>query len=161
MPDAPDMWMPRERWDALVRGEDCPLCAECRSAEEENAEGFTVARLRLSQVRLQRNQYVAGYAVLICARHVVEPHELAPDERDAFFDDLARAGRALARVFAPIKLNYQMLGNLVPHLHAHVVPRYYGDPAPGRPIDPGARAVALAPAEYAERVRRLREALAL
>jgi len=29
-----------------------------------------------------------------------------------------------------------MLGNLLPHLHTHIVPRYYGDPAPGRPLDP-------------------------
>jgi diadenosine tetraphosphate (Ap4A) HIT family hydrolase len=31
-------------------------------------------------------------------------------------------------------MNYQLLGNLVPHLHVHVVPRYLDDPAPGKPM---------------------------
>ena len=35
---------------------------------------------------------------------------------------------------SPVKMNYMTLGNTVPHLHTHVVPRYQGDPAPGGPI---------------------------
>jgi diadenosine tetraphosphate (Ap4A) HIT family hydrolase len=31
-------------------------------------------------------------------------------------------------------MNYQLLGNLVPHLHVHLVPRYLDDPAPGKPL---------------------------
>jgi diadenosine tetraphosphate (Ap4A) HIT family hydrolase len=46
-----------------------------------------------------------------------------------------RAGAAIASVFQPIKMNSQLLGNAIPHLHWHIVPRYYGDPAPGRPLD--------------------------
>ncbi|HEY3140085.1 MAG TPA: hypothetical protein VGJ86_03100, partial [Acidimicrobiales bacterium] len=30
--------------------------------------------------------------------------------------------------------NYQALGNFLPHLHTHVVPRYPDDPSPGRPL---------------------------
>ena len=37
--------------------------------------------------------------------------------------------------FDPVKLNYLTLGNIVPHLHTHVVPRYRDDPAPGGPIE--------------------------
>jgi diadenosine tetraphosphate (Ap4A) HIT family hydrolase len=37
--------------------------------------------------------------------------------------------------FDPVKLNYLTLGNTVPHLHTHVVPRYRDDPAPGGPIE--------------------------
>jgi diadenosine tetraphosphate (Ap4A) HIT family hydrolase len=40
----------------------------------------------------------------------------------------------IERVFAPCHMNYQLLGNLVPHLHVHPVPRYLDDPAPGRPL---------------------------
>jgi diadenosine tetraphosphate (Ap4A) HIT family hydrolase len=42
--------------------------------------------------------------------------------------------RALEAVFRPVKLNLMTLGNGVPHLHTHVVPRYPGDPAPGGPL---------------------------
>jgi diadenosine tetraphosphate (Ap4A) HIT family hydrolase len=40
----------------------------------------------------------------------------------------------IERVFAPCHMNYQLLGNLVPHLHVHLVPRYLDDPAPGKPL---------------------------
>jgi len=33
-----------------------------------------------------------------------------------------------------LTMNYQTLGNAVPHLHTHLVPRFAQDPAPGRPL---------------------------
>ena len=159
MSDAPTTWMPRERWDALVRGEDCPLCATARSTDAPDEYGYTIADLRLSRLRLASNQFVPGYCVLICTRHVIELYHLASEERTLFFDDLARAAAAIARVLTPIKMNVQILGNAVPHLHAHLIPRYYGDPAPGRPLDPGLRTVMLTSAEYQERVQRIQAAL--
>ena len=157
MADGSNGWMPREQWDALVRGEGCLACAEVRTGATE--EGFVVARLQLSQLRLMRNQYVPGYSVLICTRHAPEPYHLSADEQALFFQDLARAAQALDHVYAPIKMNINLLGNLVPHLHAHLVPRYYGDPAPGRPIDPGVQFVTLTPDGYQERIRRIQAAL--
>jgi hypothetical protein len=41
---------------------------------------------------------------------------------------------ALERHYRPVKLNLQMLGNAVPHLHTHLLPRFAADPAPGRPL---------------------------
>jgi diadenosine tetraphosphate (Ap4A) HIT family hydrolase len=159
MSDAPTTWMPRQRWDALVRGEECPLCATVRSTAAADAYGYTIADLQLSRLRLASNQFVPGYCVLICARHVIEPYHLTSEERTLFFDDLARAAEAIARVVTPIKMNVQILGNAVPHLHAHLVPRYYGDPAPSRPLDPGLQTVILTSAEYQERVQRIQAAL--
>ena len=65
-----------------------------------------------------------------------------------------RAGRALEQVFASVKLNFELLGNAVPHLHCHIKPRYYGDPAGGIPIWPDAYPHHLAPEEYEEREQR-------
>ncbi len=149
-------WMQRQRWDALVRGEDCPACVEIRSGVAE--EGFLVARLQLSHLRLMRNQFVSGYSVLLCTRHVPEVYHLSADEQALFFQDLVRATQALDRVFAPVKMNINLLGNLVPHLHAHLLPRYRNDLAPGRPIDPGQQIITLAPQEYEERVRKIQAA---
>jgi diadenosine tetraphosphate (Ap4A) HIT family hydrolase len=36
--------------------------------------------------------------------------------------------RALASLYEPEKMNYEIHGNLVPHLHLHLYPRYEGDP---------------------------------
>lgn len=151
--------MPRERWDELVRGEGCPVCGEVAPSDLSNSEGFFIADLSFSRLRLARNQFVAGYCVLICRRHVGEPYDLTEEERGMFFDDMAAAGRALDRVFNPLKMNFNILGNAVPHLHAHILPRYYGDPAPHRPIDPSADQVFLSEHEYAERVELIRAAL--
>lgn len=57
-------------------------------------------------------------------------------------------------------MNFQMLGMAVPHLHCHIVPRYYGDAAPNRPLDPNLGARRLAADEASERVAALRAALA-
>ncbi len=159
MPTTPTAWMPQARWDALVRGEECPLCAEIRSTDTANDYGYTVADLQLSRLRLASNQFVPGYCVLICAKHVVEPYHLTAEERALFFDDLTQATEAIDRVFGAIKMNIQILGNAVPHLHAHILPRYYGDPAPSRPIDPGLQTVTLTRDEYEERVQRIKAAL--
>jgi len=150
-------WRATEQWNALVRGNGCPACAEVRSGTTD--EGYVVARLQLSQLCLMHNQFVPGYSVLVCTRHAPEPYDLSADEQALFFQDLVRAAQALDRVFAPIKMNINLLGNLVPHLHAHLLPRYYGDSAPGRPIDPGQQVITLVPHDYQERIRQIQAAL--
>jgi diadenosine tetraphosphate (Ap4A) HIT family hydrolase len=54
--------------------------------------------------------------------------ELRDDEAIRYWQELLTVGRALEEVLQPIKLNYNLLGNSVPHLHAHIVPRYQDDP---------------------------------
>jgi diadenosine tetraphosphate (Ap4A) HIT family hydrolase len=49
-------------------------------------------------------------------------------------EEVLAVGRAVRDQFHPVKVNYLTLGNTVPHLHTHVVPRYRDDPAPGGPI---------------------------
>lgn len=155
-----EKWMPRERWDALVRGEGCPLCAEVTANAPVTDEGYTVADLALSRLRLSVHQSLPGYCVLICTKHVREPYELSPEDQRLFFADLMRVGKALEQTFHAVKMNFELLGNAVPHLHCHIKPRYYGDPAPGRPIWPDQQPLFLTSQEYQERVAVIREALA-
>ena len=154
-----DQWMPREQWDALVRGEGCPLCAAVAAEQAADEYGYTVADLSLSRLRLAANQFVPGYCVLICARHVREPYDLDAAERARYFEDMMRAAQALDQVFNPVKMNFQLLGNAVPHLHCHLLPRYYGDPAPGRPLDPNLGTRLLTRQEAEARVASIRAAL--
>lgn len=155
---APRAWMPLDAWQRLVDGVDCPLCATAASTADD-ALGFYVGRLPLSAVRLSRNQAARGYTVVVCRRHVVEPFELPPEERRQFFEDVLAVGQALQRLYQPLKLNYQILGNAVPHLHCHVLPRYHGDPAPHAPLPLDALPIEMTLQEYEVAVRRLREEL--
>ncbi len=151
--------MPRAKWDALVRGEGCPLCRDLASAVPANEYRYTVAELAVSQLWLATNQSVPGYCVLVCSSHVREPYELGRDERMAFFEDMVRSGQALETAFRALKMNFEILGNAVPHLHCHLKPRYYGDPAPGRPIEVDQRVVRLSPEDYQRRAAAIRAAL--
>jgi hypothetical protein len=42
--------------------------------------------------------------------------------------------RVVNELFQPVKLNYEIHGNTIPHLHLHLFPRYVGDPFEGGPI---------------------------
>jgi diadenosine tetraphosphate (Ap4A) HIT family hydrolase len=126
---------------ALRRGEGCPMCAEGRPDETEF--GIRIHAGEVSDAYLQRAAVQRGYTLVIWrGRHVAEPTELSEDEAAAYWHDLLAVGRALERVLEPVKLNYETLGNSLPHLHTHVMPRYADDPRPGWPFpypehDPG------------------------
>ena len=160
MAERKKMWMPMDTWDALVRGDSCALCEIIQSKAESDEYGFVVRDLAMSRLRLSRNQFVRGYCVLVSRIHTKEWFYLADKERLAFFDDLTWAARAVEKVFSPIKMNFTVLGNQVPHLHVHLIPRYHGDPAPESPIDPAAEHKELSRNDYAEMLQELRAALA-
>lgn len=154
--------MPREHWDALVRGEDCPLCGAITQTATLDEYGLTIADLESGRLRLAANQFSPGYCILISGRHVREPYDLTAEENAAFFADLMRIGRALERAFTPTKMNFQILGNAVPHLHCHIIPRYHGGPAPSRTLDLDRpeHTRLLTPQEYEARGKSIAEALA-
>ena len=88
-----------------------------------------------TEVYLDRSSLVAGYCVVVWRlSHVAEPTQLEPDAAGAYWNEVLAAGRAVIAAFEPVKVNYFMLGNTVPHLHTHVVPRYAGDAAAGGPL---------------------------
>ena len=80
-----------------------------------------------------------GYACVVAKTHAVEPYDLEVSERKVFWEDCLLVARALADLFKPTKMNYEIHGNTVPHLHMHLYPRYQGDPYQGGPIDNRAR----------------------
>ncbi|HKY50298.1 MAG TPA: HIT family protein [Candidatus Limnocylindria bacterium] len=120
-------------WTERVRGKDCPMCADGRA---DVAHGSArVFAGRVSDAYLVRNDVgQRGYTVVIWrGRHVADPTELDADEASAYFAEVLRVGRAVERHYRPIKMNFEMLGNSLPHLHTHVVPRYLDDGEPGHP----------------------------
>jgi diadenosine tetraphosphate (Ap4A) HIT family hydrolase len=118
---------------ARRRGVQCPFCEQGRP--DETLHGVRFFAGSVVDAYLQRAAIQRGYSVVVWrGRHVVEPTELAPDEAALFWMELLRVGRALIDCLEPVKLNYNVLGNSVPHLHAHVIPRYAVDPRPEWPF---------------------------
>jgi len=148
--DQAEQWMPRDKWDALVRGKECPLCLP---------PTYLIAELRVCRLVLARNQAIKGYCMAIYADHVREPYELEFEQRTAFWEDMLQAGAALEKLFGADKMNFEILGNGVPHLHCHIKPRYYGDRWPSRPVPFDEQPLLLSPAEYQARTKLIRDAL--
>ena len=94
-----------------------------------------VATLTISSLYLARNQTYRGHCQLIFdPRHAARPDQLTSEEWSAFCSDLYKAQVAIVRTVHPDHINIELLGNVVPHLHWHIVPRYRNDARWGQPI---------------------------
>lgn len=122
-------WRNAATWAALVDGSTCPICQGAPSWSP-------VATLEACLVMAEPRGPMRGYCWLPLKRHAVELHELTAAEAAAYMRDLQRVGRAVQAITGAVKLNWELHGNTVPHLHAHLFPRYVGDRFEGRPIDP-------------------------
>ncbi len=131
---------PKEFYE-LKRGHGCPMCEQGRPDETEYGARFLAGDV--SDAYLQKANIQRGYSIVIWrGRHVAEPTELSLDEASRYWLEVLEAGQRIERNLQPVKLNYDLLGNALPHLHTHVVPRYADDPKPGWPFpfpedDPG------------------------
>lgn len=85
---------------------------------------------------MQEAAPVSGYACLVSQLHAVELHDLPEATASAFMRDAQRVSRALKAVTGAVKLNYEIHGNSLPHLHMHFFPRHRGDRFEGQPINP-------------------------
>lgn len=117
----------------MRRGDGCPMCAEGRPDETPGGIRFFEGRVTDAYLRTTAIQRAVS-VVIWRRRHVAEPTELDVDDATAYWAELLIAARAIEEVFEPVKLNYDTLGNSVPHLHTHVVPRFADDPKPGWPF---------------------------
>ncbi|WP_296754751.1 HIT family protein [Thiobacillus sp.] len=69
-----------------------------------------------------------GFLRVILNAHVKEMSDLPPAEQQRLLQAVLTTESALREVMAPDKVNLASLGNVVPHLHWHVIPRYADDP---------------------------------
>jgi len=145
----------------------CPFCRKL-AAPEALADGELVWSFPHSVALLGYWQYYKGYCVLVSRRHATELSQLADDERRAFLDEMCLLARAIETVFRPHKLNYELLGNQVPHLHWHLFPRSSADPDRLKPVwlaldeaehDPGRKRLLQGEADRSEVVSALRRQL--
>lgn len=89
-----------------------------------------VARMPSGWAVLGDPQITRGYCLLLPDPVVPDLNALTGDARRQFLDDMARLGDAVLAVTGAERINYEILGNVEPALHAHVIPRHASeDPA--------------------------------
>ena len=111
----------------------CALCAE-NAAADRGEDPWAVARLSTGLVRLNPTQWFRGATFFVATSCVAELHELARPIRAAHLMEMSDVAQAMFQAFSPRKLNYEALGNTVPHLHWWLTPRYDDDSRPRAPI---------------------------
>lgn len=113
------------KWDDLVNGRNCPLCLPRPNISET---AYFVRKFGASSLYLSREQTYRGAVMLVYdLKHVARVDQLSASEWSDFAAEIQMAQAAIFRTFNPDHVNVECLGNMVPHLHFHVIPRYMTD----------------------------------
>ena len=109
---------------AALREPGCELCALAVPTVWEG-EKFSV-------IVVDDASY-PGFCRVIWRDHVREMSDLSADDRLLLNEAVFQVEQAVRETMQPLKVNVASLGNVVPHLHWHIIPRYADDahfPAP-------------------------------
>ncbi len=104
----------------------CELC--------DSAGGQPLWQNELCRVVLVEDRDYPGFCRVILNRHVCEMTDLDAATRHTLMRVVFAVEQALRELMQPEKINLASLGNLVAHLHWHVIPRYRDDRHFPRPI---------------------------
>jgi diadenosine tetraphosphate (Ap4A) HIT family hydrolase len=116
----------------MEKQSECPFCRKLADAGGWPQTDI-VWQFPHSVAVLGSWQFYTGYCLLVSRRHAAELSQLGPN-RLALLNEMAILAEAIEQCFRPHKLNYELLGNQVPHLHWHLFPRSAGDPDRPRPV---------------------------
>lgn len=103
----------------------CSICNRLKSFEADPA---LVHEFENSILVVGAHQYYPGYCVLYLKKHVRELHDIDPELQAQFYMELLQATKAVSMAYMPWKINHASLGNVVGHVHWHIIPRYADDP---------------------------------
>ncbi|MCX6356198.1 MAG: HIT family protein [Candidatus Aureabacteria bacterium] len=105
----------------------CPICNQI-SLWRKGENSYFIHEFKNSIFVVGNHQFHKGYSLVFLKNHVRELHELPQPVQAELFHELMIAAGAIAATFQPWKLNYACYGNVVPHIHWHIIPRYESDP---------------------------------
>ncbi len=122
-------WNDARQWKGLCDGTLCPICTRGHPLD-------LLETLPHSWLTIPAQAAMPGYVCLVSRTHAVELHDLDEKQATGFILDARRVARAVTAATGAVKLNYEIHGNTLPHLHMHIFPRHPADRFEGRPIDP-------------------------
>jgi diadenosine tetraphosphate (Ap4A) HIT family hydrolase len=117
------LWSDIEKWKEMSRKENCPVCRRLPSPSDT----VTIQETDASWLEARPRVALRGTCYLLSKKHAVELFDLSDQEAFAFLRDVMRAARALKEITGATKINYEIHGNTIPHLHIHLFPRYLQD----------------------------------
>ena len=85
---------------------------------------LVVARYEHWRLSVSRQQGYLGWCLVILSRHETDAANLTGPELEELWEIVNGARSALMRLFEPDHFNYAFLGNVVRHVHLHLMPRY-------------------------------------
>ena len=137
---------------------DCN-CGYCVGGEPLAKFGIKICDLQASQLVLFKEQSHPGRVIVAYKDHISELVDISPEDRAAYFEDVARVSRAIHKAFRPDKVNYGAYGDGGCHMHFHLVPKYKDDFEWGTTFAMNPARVTLSDEEYAETINQIKEAL--
>lgn len=104
-------------------------CAICHKVSEYYAGSnqTVIHEFPNSLLVLGEHQFFKYYCMVLSKKCVREVHHLEPHERQSLMEEVFSAGKFLEEWTGCKKINYSCLGNVQPHVHWHVFPRYADD----------------------------------
>ena len=123
------IWSQPEEWARRRSPDGCIICRSGRPLD-------VIAELSSCWATAPVEAPLPGYVCVVARTHANEPYDLPAAEGAQFWSDTMRIAAAVASVVFPVKMNYEIHGNTVPHLHVHLFPRHVDDPFVGGPVDP-------------------------
>ncbi len=123
------VWADEAEWERRRTPSGCGICTS-------GAPLDVIAGTSSVWVTAPPDAPLRGYVCVVSKTHACEPFELPPDAQARFWLDAMAVAAAVATVDDPVKMNYEVHGNTVPHLHLHLFPRHREDPYAGGPVDP-------------------------
>lgn len=110
-----------------MKDEKCAYCMAWDDPSLMDAYGIPLAELENSNLILFKEQSHPGRVIVAAKQHVDDISDLSEEEALAYLADVRRVAAALHKAFAPQKINFGAYGDLMHHLHFHLVPKYEND----------------------------------
>lgn len=101
-----------------------PMIADRVELARRGANDAVICRLPSGWAVVGDVQVLPGYCLLLADPVVASLNDLDDERRAEFLRDMTHLGDAILRVTSAERINYEILGNSEPELHAHVFPRY-------------------------------------
>jgi len=134
-------------------------CGYCMGGEILAGFGIKICDLQVSQLILFKEQSHPGRVIVAYKDHVSELVDISAEERALFMEDIARAAKAIHKVFNPDKVNYGAYGDGGCHLHFHLVPKYKDNFEWGTPFAMNPKKTFLTDTEYEAMIDKIKAAL--